>query len=377
MSREFQRCSKCVMDTSDPEIIFDENGVCNHCRSYEVRAKNELHEPEQAQRKLKLLVDEIRRSGNGRKYDCVLGVSGGVDSTTAAYTVRKMGLRALAVHVDNGWNAELAVSNIENTLNVLGVDLHTCVIDWEEFRNLQIAFFKSSVANVEVLTDHAITAEMFRCAYQYDIKYVISGGNVATEAIMPDSWMYDARDLRHIKAINKKFGEMPLKTFPHCSLARYFYYIFIKRIKYIPILNYINYNKEEAKDLIQRELGWRDYGGKHYESIFTRFFQAYYLPKKFSIDKRLAHLSTLICSKQITREKALSELSKPAYPKELFDEDYEFFLKKMKLTTEEFEEIINAPPRTYKDYPSNKLVFAGAPWVITFIKRTVKPRALQ
>ena len=377
MSREFQRCSKCVMDTSDPEIIFDENGVCNHCRSYEVRAKNELHEPEQAQRKLKLLVDEIRRSGNGRKYDCVLGVSGGVDSTTAAYTVRKMGLRALAVHVDNGWNAELAVSNIENTLNVLGVDLHTCVIDWEEFRNLQIAFFKSSVANVEVLTDHAITAEMFRCAYQYDIKYVISGGNVATEAIMPDSWMYDARDLRHIKAINKKFGEMPLKTFPHCSLARYFYYIFIKRIKYIPILNYINYNKEEAKNLIQRELGWRDYGGKHYESIFTRFFQAYYLPKKFSIDKRLAHLSTLICSKQITREKALSELSKPAYPKELFDEDYEFFLKKMKLTTEEFEEIINAPPKTYKDYPSNKLVFAGAPWVITFIKRTVKPRALQ
>ncbi|MEN6383195.1 MAG: N-acetyl sugar amidotransferase, partial [Rectinema sp.] len=322
---------------------------------------------------LEQLAATIRSDGRQKKYDCVIGVSGGVDSTMVAYTVKKLGLRPLAVHLDNGWDAELAVSNIEKTLNKLGIDLLTHVIDWEEFRDLQLSFFKASVANVEVLTDHAIMAILFKTAARNSIKYVISGGNVVTEAIMPQSWMYDSRDLRHIAAIHEKYGSVPLRTLPHCSLLEYFYYIFIRRIKYVPVLNYISYKKDDAKKLIEKELDWRDYGGKHYESIFTRFFQAYYLPEKFKIDKRRAHLSTLLCSGQITRDDAMKEMERPAYSPELFQQDLEFFIKKMKLSREEWDCIMALPVRTYKDYPSNRFIFRINPWIIRWIKYIVKP----
>ena len=236
-------------------------------------------------------------------------------------------------------------------MNILGIDLLTYVMDWEEFRDLQLSFFQASLANVEVPTDHAIMALLFNMAAKNNIKYLISGGNIVTEAIMPRSWMYDSRDLRQINAVQKRFGNVPLCRLPRCSLARYFYYIFVRQIKYVPILNYINYNKSEAKKTIQAELGWRDYGGKHYESIFTRFFQAHYLPKKFGIDKRKAHLSTMICSRQISREDALEQMKMPAYPPDLFQQDYEFFLKKMRLTKHDWEQIMCSPVKTYRDYP--------------------------
>jgi N-acetyl sugar amidotransferase len=377
MERPYQICTRCVMDTTDPEITFDEKGVCSHCRAYDTRAKKELFNEKTSADKLDRLVRQIQKDGQGKDYDCIIGVSGGVDSTMAAYMVKKLGLRPLAVHLDNGWDTELAVQNIERTLRTLMIDLDTHVIDWEEFRDLQMAFLCASVANIEVLTDHAIMAILFHTAAKNNIKYIISGGNVTTEAIMAKSWMYDSRDLRHIRAIHKRFGTLPIRTFPHCSLFRYFSYIFIKGIKYIPILNYINYIKGEAKALIQAELGWRDYGGKHYESIFTRFFQSYYLPKKFNIDKRRAHLSTLICSKQMTREDALQEIEKFLYPAQIFEEDYTFFLKKMKLSVEEFNRIMELPIKTYKDYPSNRFIFRGCPWVIQFVKYCVKPKSLK
>jgi len=364
------------MDTSDPEIVFDAEGICNHCRAYELRAQNELFSREAREAKLQALLSEIKRAGRHKEYDCLIGVSGGVDSTMVAYKVKELGLRPLALHVDNGWNSELAVHNIERALKKLDIDLYTIVLDWEEFRELQLAFLHSSVANIEIPTDHALSSLLFKTASEHGIKYIITGANVVSEATMPTSWMHDSRDLQLLKAIHKKFGTVPRRTYPACSLARYFHYIMIQRIKYVPILNYLDYNKIEAKAFIQKELGWRDYGGKHYESVFTRFFQGYILPEKFNMDKRRPHLSSLICSKQMTREEALDELRKPAYQPALFKEDYDLFLKKMRLSAEKFDAIIKMPPKPYSEY-ANAFFFRNRSWSIPMVKSIVKPKSLK
>lgn len=377
MGRTYQICTRCIMDTSDPEIVFDEEGVCNHCKACERRARNELFNREISEEKITRLVEEIKSKGKNNEYDCIIGVSGGVDSTMVAYKVKQLGLRPLAVHVDNGWNSELSVHNIEFTLKKLSIDLETIVLDWDEFRDLQLAFLLSSVPNIEIPTDHILPSVLFGIASQRGIKYIISGSNVASEAIMPSSWMYDSRDLRLIKSIQKQYGTIPLKNYPSCPLFKYFYYVVVKGIKYVPILNYTDYNKKEAKSFIQNELGWRDYGGKHFESIFTRFFQGYILPVKFNMDKRRPHLSTLICSNQMTREEALEELEKPAYPTELFKTDYDFFVKKMRLTPEKFEEIMKMPARPYSDFPSNAYFFKNLNWLIPVVKFIVKPKSLK
>lgn len=377
MNRTYGVCCRCVMDTSDPEIAFDSEGVCNHCKSYEKQASAEMPEPQVAERSLSALIERIRHEGRHAPYDCLIGVSGGVDSTMVAYLVRQRGLRPLAVHLDNGWDAELAVHNIETTLKRLGIDLFTHVIDWDEFRDLQLAFFRASVPNIEVLTDHAINAVLWRSAAQRNIRYVFTGSNVVTEGILPRSWMYDPRDLRHLKSIVKRFSGRPIRTFPTVSLPQVAYYVLMKGIKWIPILNYVKYNKAEAKALLQTELGWRDYGGKHYESIFTRFFQAYLLPEKFKMDKRRPHLSTLICSGQLTRREALNELEKPAYPPELFRQDHEFFLKKMNMTEDEFVEIMRLPIRSHLDYPSNRLLLEGGRRLFSIGRILMRPKELR
>lgn len=375
--KEYRICTRCIMDTSDPEIVFDHEGVCNHCKAYEKRAQNELFSKDISEQKINSLVTEIKSKGTNQEYDCIIGVSGGVDSTMVAYKVKKLGLRPLAIHIDNGWNSELSVHNIEFTLKKLSIDLETFVLDWDEFRDLQRSFLFSSVPNIEIPTDHALPSVLFRIASEKGIKYIISGSNVASEAIMPGSWMYDSRDLRLIKSIHKQYGTVPLKHYPSCSLAKYFYYVVVKGIKYVPILNYMNYNKMEAKALIQEELGWRDYGGKHFESIFTRFFQGYILPEKFHMDKRRPHLSTLICSKQITREEALLELQKPSYPTEIFQSDYDFFLKKMKLSAKSFDEIMKMPVKPYSAFSSNAFFFKNITWLIPLVKFIVKPKSLK
>lgn len=353
-------CVRCVMDTSDPEITFDQRGVCNHCLSFDAlgRATIEQVETEEGRRSLEALVDRIQRQGEGHEYDCVIGISGGVDSTYVAWQVKQLGLRPLAVHFDSGWNSELAVNNIENIVRRLNLDLHTFVVDWEEMADLQLAFFRASLANCDIPTDHGFLAVLYQSAALHGIKTIVSGGNVATEFILPTSWGYNASDLRHLKSVHARYGSRPLRNYPMLPFwKRYFWYPFVRGIKSVRLLDYMPYNKAQAKEVIRRELGWRDYGGKHHESVFTRFFQAYYLPVKFGFDKRRAHLSSLIVSGQMTREEALRELSQPTAPADLLARDKEFVAKKIGLTAGQFDALIASPPRSFREFASNERLF--------------------
>lgn len=282
-------------------------------------------------------------------------MSGGTDSTYVALKLKELGLRPLIVHLDNGWNSELAVKNIENIINKLGFDLYTLVINWEEFRDLQLSYLKASVLDLEVTSDHAILAVLYKEASKRRIKYIINGSNIVTEGILPETWRYDAKtDLINLKAIHRRYGKQKLKTFPKLGIFRQSYYTYGKGIRMFNLLDYLDYNKEKAKKEISEKLGWRDYGGKHYESIITRFYQGYILPRKFGIDKRRAHLSTLICSGQITRAEALKEIEKPPYDEELLRQDLEYIPKKLGLSKEEFEAIMQLPSRDHDDFPNEK-----------------------
>lgn len=355
LAQRRQVCTRCVLDTTVPDITFDANGVCHFCREYDVRAARDVHTGPEAQRLLDGILAEVRKEGQGKDYDCVIGVSGGVDSTYVAYIVKKqLGLRPLAVHVDNGWNSELAVKNIEEVLRRLEIDLSTNVLDWEEFRDLQRSFLEAGIANAEIPSDHAIQATLFRSAREHKIRYIFTGSNVVTEAILPSSWMYDAHDLRLIKAVQKRFGRVPLKSFPTISYSSLAIDLLVRGLKFVPVLNFVTYNKAEAKQLLIDELGWRDYGGKHYESIYTKFFQGYILPTKFDIDKRKAHLSTLIASGQITRDEALAELATPPYAPDEVERDLEYVIKKLGYTRAEFDRIMTTPPKRAQDYPNSE-----------------------
>jgi N-acetyl sugar amidotransferase len=345
------------MDTSDPEIRFDERGVCNHCHAYDALAAREVCTGQAGKEALLRLVDRIKAQGRGKSYDCVMGVSGGVDSTYLAYIAKQLGLRPLAVHMDNGWDSELAVSNIEKVLKTLNIDLYTEVLDWEEFRDLQLAFLKASVSDAEIPTDHAIGAAIYRVASQRGIRYVLSGENVVTEGILPGSWTYGVWDWKYIRSVHQRFGTVRLRTFPHYSLADLFYYRAARQIKSIRPLNLLPYTKSEVMRVLQHELGWKYYGGKHYESIYTRFFQGYILPRKFGIDKRKAHFSTLICSGQITRATAVTELACESYSPELQRHDHDYVTKKLGLRAEEFAAIMALPIRTHRDFPNAEAVY--------------------
>lgn len=345
-------CVRCVMDTTDVEITFDEDGVCNHCRQYERLIKERVWSDEKSARELPKLVDEIKAAGRGRDYDCLIGVSGGVDSTYVAYVAKKqLGLRPLAVHMDNGWNSELAVKNIEVTMKELGIDLFTWVLDWDEFKDLQLAFLKSSTADLEIPTDHAIYAVMAKTAQKHRIKYVLSGSNIRTEAVLPRTWSNGIQDWKYIKSVHKLFGTKPLRTYPHVVLP-FKLDMKLRRQTWINILNCLPYRKMEALNVLESEIGYRRYEGKHHESIYTRFFQSYILPTKFKADKRRAHLSALINAGEISREEALAELQKPPCSPETLTADYHFCLKKFGLTSEEFDRLIHAPAKSINDYPA-------------------------
>lgn len=351
----YQVCTRCVMDTSVPDIEFDAEGVCNYCRAASERFAREHFVGEAHAGKLESLIAKIKREGARKPYDCIIGVSGGVDSSYTAYLVkRKYGLRPLAVHFDNGWNSELAVQNIERLLKELDIDLYTHVVDWDEFKDLQLAFLKASVANCEIPTDHAIVALMYGMAAKQGVRYIISGGNLATESIMPDIWMHDAKDLRFLKAIQRRFGARPLRTFPTQGYLGLAWNVLVRRIRYVSILNYVDYNKEQAVRLLEEELGWRKYEAKHFESIYTRFFQGYLLPRKFNMDKRRPHLSSMIVSGQMMREDALAELEGEPYNPKIAAEDTEYICQKFGLRTEEFDAIMRAPVKVSDDYPNSE-----------------------
>jgi N-acetyl sugar amidotransferase len=297
-------------------------------------------------------LEEIKAAGKKRDYDCVVGVSGGVDSTYVAWLAKEYGLRSLAVHCDNGWNSELAVKNIENIVKKLDFDLYTHVINWEEFRDLQLSYLKASVVDIEAITDHAIIATLYQVAAKNKIKYILSGENIATEGLLPQHWVHNKNDLINIKAIHRRFGSMPLKTYPTLGFGKNLLYQRMLGINYLTVLDYVDYVKEDAKEIIVEELGWRDYGGKHYESIFTRFYQSYILPTKFHIDKRKSHLSTLVCSGQMTREAALEKIKDPIIDNDVLGADKEYVIKKFGLTAKSFEEIMALPIKQHTDYPS-------------------------
>ena len=369
--RKYKICSKTVVDTSVDEVTFDDEGVCNYARAYEERAKNELLHGKKRENALKDILHKIKRDGKGKKYDCIIGVSGGVDSSYVAYLVKQFGLNPLAVHFDNGWNSELAVANIEKLMDVLDIDLYTHVVNWKEFKDLQLSFIKSSIRNLEIPTDHALFALLYKMASKYGVKYVISGSNLSTEGIMPIGYGEVDRDLVLIKSIHRRFGKEKLKTYPMMGLIKFAYYVFVKRIRHVPILNYVDFNKEDAMCALEDKANWTRYGGKHYESIFTRFFQGYIQPVKYKLDKRRAHFSTLIMSGQMSRDEALEELKKNPYSDEaLLNEDREYFIKKFDLTSDEFEEIMSSPVKSgRKDYFSTQWIFLDMKKLMSFAKR--------
>ena len=340
---------------ADPDIKFDEKGICNYVAEYNQRFKQRYVLDEKKEEKLNSLVAEIKAKGKGKEYDCIIGVSGGIDSTYTAYLVKKLGLRPLAVHLDNGWNSELAVSNIEKTLKNLDIDLYTIVLDWEEFKDIQKAFLLASTPDAEVPSDHAIFATLYKLASKYKIKHLIIGSNIKTEGFLPLTWSYGHYDWNYIKAIHKKFGTIKkLKNYPILRLVDVFYYAYILKIKRVSILDYIDFNKDIALETLKNELEFIPYQEKHYESVYTRFYQGYIMPLKFKMDKRKTHYSTMICSGMMDRKTALELLKKDTYPSpHLKIIDKEFVLKKFGFTEPEFENIMNLPKKTFRDYPNN------------------------
>jgi len=352
--RPYQMCTRCVMDTTDPEITFDENGICNHCRHFDAVTSKRWFPNEEGLRRLEKIVERIKQEERGKEYDCILGLSGGVDSSYLVLKAKELGLRPLIFHVDTGWNSELAVNNIESILRYSGFDLYTHVMYWEDMKKLQIAYLRSGVANQDVPQDHAIFANLYYYAVKHGIKYVLSGGNIATEAIFPQSWHHPAIDATNLKAIFARFGEGQLKNYRTMSFWEYYiYYPFIQKMQVVRPLNFMPYDRKEAIQFLQEETPWRPYGYKHGESIFTRFFQNYYLVKRFGYDKRKPHLSTLIVTGQITREEALKELAKPPYDPETIEEDIFYFRRKLSLSDEEFQALMKAPTRDAKEFPND------------------------
>lgn len=356
-SRPYQMCTVTVMDTTDPDIWFDEDGVSSHVHAFRETMEPIVQAANSGQRlgELEAMFDRIKESGKGKPYDCVVGVSGGVDSSYLILQAVKHGLRPLAVHFDSGWNSELAVDNINNIIKRLDLDLYTDVVDWREMRDLQLSFFKASVPNCDIPTDHAFPSVAYQQATKYGIKYILSGSNLSAESILPQSWGYSSSDASHVKGIQKRFGSVPLKTYPTLGLfKRYGWYETVKGIETVKPLDYMPYFYDDAKQTITEELGWRDYGGKHYESIFTRYFQGYYLPHKFGFDKRKAHYSSLILSGQMTRDEAIEKLKQPTYDESLREQDHAYIAKKLGVSVTELEEIFARPPVDHLEYPNDK-----------------------
>jgi N-acetyl sugar amidotransferase len=346
---DYRVCSKTVMDNiADPGISFDKDGVCNYYYQYFDRMPKEVADPIYAKEQLSKVQQQIIQSGKGKAYDCIVGVSGGVDSTFIALKAKEFGFRPLIVHFDNGWNSEIAVKNIENIVQKLGYDLYTHVFDWEEFKDMQLALFKANVVDIEAITDVAIEGVLIMLATKFKIKYIISGHNYKTESILPRAWIY--KDYFNITDIHKKHGTRPISLFPHYDSLLNKLKLKFSPLRTIFLLNYMDYDKKKAKEAIIKGLGWRDYGGKHYESVFTRFYQGYILPKKFGIDKRKAHLTNLVCCGQLTRDQAIEELKAPIYPAEQLKIDYDFALKKLGFTEAEFEEYIRTPARSHFEF---------------------------
>lgn len=371
MSRPYQICTRCVLDTTAKEISFDKDGICNYCTDFIQRSSKILNEnPEEKKRQLDAFVAKVKQAGKGKRYNCIVGVSGGADSSWTLVQAVKLGLKPLAVHMDNGWNSELAQNNISNLVNELGVDLYTHVIDWGEYKKLMQAFFDADVIDVELLYDNAMLAVNYKLAAKHGVKYILSGSNQATEGIYtPKGWNWYKSDKRNIKAIGNKFVGIKPKTFPFFSTIDKLWYQFVRKIKWAAPLDLMEYNKAEAMNYMKEHYGYKLYPYKHYESVFTRFYQGYILPNKFNVDKRLLHFSALVVSGQITRDEALEWCKGIAYPSaEELENDIEYFLKKMSWKPEDLDQYLTRPEVSHSAYPTEKPLWDFFLKVARFVK---------
>lgn len=341
------------MDTSDPAIAFDADGLCNHCRTFDQVTRTQWFPNEEGARRWEAMAAQIRQAGQGREYDCILGLSGGIDSSYLALKVKDWKLRPLVVHVDAGWNSELAVANIEAVVKYCDFDLHTHVVDWEEMRDLHLAYLKAGIANQDVPQDHVFFASLYHFATRNRIRFILSGGNIATEGIFPTAWHGSAMDAVNLRAIHKKYGERPLRTYSTIGFFDYFvWYPFVRKMRTARPLNFMPYDKQQAIAELEQKMGWRAYGRKHGESLFTKLFQNYYLPTKFGYDKRKPHLASLIVSGQMTRADALAKLQEPLYEPNELEIDIAYFCKKLRISRQQFDGFLTAPSHHYSDFPT-------------------------
>lgn len=361
------------MDTTDSKIVFDEHGVCDFCNDF----KNNIlpnWKPFENNTELEKIANRIKTAGKGKKYDCIIGFSGGVDSSYLLYVAKvKMGLNPLAYVVDTGWNLDVANENINTIVKKLGIDIITDVINWDEMNDLQLAFLKSQVPYQDLPQDHAIFASLYNFAVKNNIKYVLTGANNATEYLRPPiEWVYQ-NDLVFIKDIHKKFGKMKLKTFPMCGMLKYrLYYPIFKGMKRVAPLNYIPYDKKNIKEFLVKELGWKPYENKHYENRFTRWYEGYYLPTKFGYDKRKCYLSNLILTGEITKIEAINELNKKPYSDEEINADGKYIAEKFGISYSDFQEIIDGENKTFEDYKNSFIFISVCTKIISLLKIEIK-----
>lgn len=354
-------CTVCVMDDSNPMIVFDDTGQCNCCKDAMARREHEWWPDERGESRMEALVARLKSEGQGREYDAMVGLSGGIDSAYLAHLMKtRYGLRLLAVHVDGGWNSAPAVRNIETIVRRLDIDLHTYVVEWQEMRDLQLAFLRAGVLNQDIPQDHAFFATLYRTAARFGLRHFLSGVNYASENIVPPAWGYPSMDGAHVRGVHARFGRQPLRTFPVMGLVEFLWITRVRKTltKHKP-LDFIAYDKEAAREELTREYGWRDYGGKHSESRFTKFYQESYLPRKYGFDKRRLHLSSLIVSGQMARESALEELSRPIAEPVQLKRDVRFVAKKLGIASEELETLIEASPVPHAAYPNSQALHGG------------------
>jgi len=353
-------CSNCVMDTTDSAIIFDENGVCDHCRDFDENVMPNWHTDSRGRSQLAAQIDDVRKAGKGRDFDCLLGLSGGLDSSYMLHLlVKEFGLRPLVFHVDGGWNSDLAVNNIQMLVEKLDLDLFTEVIDWEDMRDFQLAFFKSGISQIDIPQDHAFVATLYKFANKYNVKHIMNGGNISTECVRnPLEWLYYGTDMWMINDIRRKFCTRPLNNYPFSSVFFHKFYLrYLRGVKVIRPLNYMPYTKEIAINTLRDEYGWRAYPQKHFESRFTKFFEGYWMPTRFGYDTRKVQFSSLILTGQMTRAEALEKLKVPAYDPNTIDDEFSYIAKKLGISFEELKLYHQMPLKSYKDYRNQEALF--------------------
>ena len=349
---KYKICNFCIMDTSDEDIKFDTHGRCNHCKGFEQTLKSPRYNKEESTQRIEDLLNTLKDSKE--KYDCLVGISGGVDSCYTAYLCKKWGLKPLIIHMDNGWNSDIAVKNVKKVVDKLDLDYVSFVLDWREFREIQLGFIKSGIVDIEMPTDIGIAASLYKTAAKHNIKFIVSGGNLSGEGILPLTWGYHVlKDKKLYKHIVAKYSNRKIKKLPVVGLFDEIYYKFIKGIKTVYPLNIIEYNKDKAREFLKKDFDWQDYGGKHHESKITGFWQSYVMPTKYNMDYRRATYSSQIVSGQLTREEALDEIKSPSYNEDSISSDMDYISKKYDISRSEFDSIMKTPAKTYKDFPNN------------------------